>query len=59
MVNIRQATASDLLDMQTTNLWCLPENYQVRPFKTRLGEDKTSSPMSTVSHQSLLLYHNR
>ena len=32
MVNIRQATARDLIDMQTTNLWCLPENYQVRPF---------------------------
>ena len=30
MVNVRQATARDLLDMQTTNLWCLPENYQVR-----------------------------
>lgn len=29
MVNIRQATARDLIDMQTTNLWCLPENYQV------------------------------
>jgi hypothetical protein len=31
MVNIRQATVHDLLQMQTTNLWCLPENYQVRP----------------------------
>lgn len=30
MVNIRQATVHDLLQMQTTNLWCLPENYQVR-----------------------------
>lgn len=30
MVNIRQATVHDLLHMQTTNLWCLPENYQVR-----------------------------
>lgn len=29
MVNIRQATANDLLYMQMTNLWCLPENYQV------------------------------
>ena len=29
MVNIRQATVNDLLQMQTTNLWCLPENYQV------------------------------
>jgi N-alpha-acetyltransferase 10/11 len=29
MVNIRQATVNDLLRMQTTNLWCLPENYQV------------------------------
>lgn len=30
MVCIRQATVNDLLQMQTTNLWCLPENYQVR-----------------------------
>lgn len=30
MVNIRQATVHDLLQMQMTNLWCLPENYQVR-----------------------------
>jgi len=30
MVSIRQATVHDLLHMQTTNLWCLPENYQVR-----------------------------
>ena len=29
MVCIRQATAEDLLQMQATNLWCLPENYQV------------------------------
>lgn len=29
-MNIRQATVNDLLQMQTTNLWCLPENYQVR-----------------------------
>ena len=29
MVNIRQATVDDLMQMQTTNLWCLPENYQV------------------------------
>jgi len=30
MVNIRQATVHDLMDMQTTNLWCLPENYQMK-----------------------------
>ena len=29
MVCIRMATVNDLLQMQTTNLWCLPENYQV------------------------------
>lgn len=29
MVCIRQATSDDLLQMQSTNLWCLPENYQV------------------------------
>jgi hypothetical protein len=35
MVCIRQATVKDLLQMQNTNLWCLPENYQVRNW--RLG----------------------
>lgn len=30
MVNIRQASVHDLLQMQTTNLWCLPENYQMK-----------------------------
>jgi len=30
MVSIRQATVSDLLHIQTTNLWCLPENYQMK-----------------------------
>ena len=30
MVCIRQATVQDLLQMQTTNLWCLPENYQMK-----------------------------
>ena len=30
MVCTRQATAEDLLAMQTTNLWCLPENYQMK-----------------------------
>jgi ribosomal protein S18 acetylase RimI-like enzyme len=30
MVCIRQATVHDLLQMQTTNLWCLPENYQMK-----------------------------
>lgn len=38
MVNIRQATVHDLLHMQTTNLWCLPENYQVRACKERKKE---------------------
>mmetsp|Transcript_54975 Transcript_54975/g.81816 ORF Transcript_54975/g.81816 Transcript_54975/m.81816 type:complete len:80 (-) Transcript_54975:1581-1820(-) len=28
MVCIRMATVDDLIQMQTTNLWCLPENYQ-------------------------------
>ena len=27
-VNIRRATVDDLLHMQSTNLHCLPENYQ-------------------------------
>ena len=30
MVCIRQATAEDLVSMQTSNLWCLPENYQLK-----------------------------
>ena len=30
MVCIRQATADDIIQMQTTNLWCLPENYQLK-----------------------------
>lgn len=30
MVCIRQATAADLIAMQMTNMWCLPENYQLR-----------------------------
>lgn len=30
MVSIRQADVKDLLQMQTTNLWCLPENYQMK-----------------------------
>ena len=30
MVNIRMATTHDLIDMQQTNLWCLPENYQMK-----------------------------
>ena len=30
MVNIRQATVSDLLEMQNCNLFCLPENYQMK-----------------------------
>uniref|UniRef100_A0A7S2RN65 N-acetyltransferase domain-containing protein n=1 Tax=Mucochytrium quahogii TaxID=96639 RepID=A0A7S2RN65_9STRA len=30
MVNIRRATVDDLVSMQTTNLFCLPENYQMK-----------------------------
>ena len=32
MILIRQATVYDLLHMQTTNLWCLPENYQMKSY---------------------------
>ncbi|KAH9259065.1 hypothetical protein BASA81_002685 [Batrachochytrium salamandrivorans] len=32
MVSIRRATMEDLLSMQNTNLWCLPENYQFKYF---------------------------
>uniref|UniRef100_A0A7S1GMW4 N-acetyltransferase domain-containing protein n=1 Tax=Cyclophora tenuis TaxID=216820 RepID=A0A7S1GMW4_CYCTE len=30
MVCVRMATVNDLLQMQATNLWCLPENYQMK-----------------------------
>mmetsp|Transcript_100 Transcript_100/g.189 ORF Transcript_100/g.189 Transcript_100/m.189 type:complete len:190 (-) Transcript_100:185-754(-) len=30
MVNIRMGTVDDLMSMQMTNLWCLPENYQMK-----------------------------
>mmetsp|Transcript_20791 Transcript_20791/g.34136 ORF Transcript_20791/g.34136 Transcript_20791/m.34136 type:complete len:218 (+) Transcript_20791:150-803(+) len=30
MVNIRKAEVSDLLEMQNCNLFCLPENYQMK-----------------------------
>ncbi|GLE01592.1 hypothetical protein PINS_up010422 [Pythium insidiosum] len=30
MVSIRNATVQDLLQMQNANLWCLPENYQLK-----------------------------
>ncbi len=30
MVSIRRARVEDLLEMQNTNLWCLPENYQLK-----------------------------
>ena len=29
-VSIRNATLDDLVSMQQTNLWCLPENYQLK-----------------------------
>lgn len=29
-LSIRQATVDDLIQMQTANLWCLPENYQMK-----------------------------
>ena len=30
MVCTRPATAADIINMQMTNMWCLPENYQLR-----------------------------
>jgi len=30
MVNIRMAEVKDLVEMQQCNLWCLPENYQMK-----------------------------
>ena len=30
MVSIRRAVARDLINMQSTNLMCLPENYQMK-----------------------------
>jgi len=29
-VSIRPATVDDILSMQNTNLWCLPENYNMK-----------------------------
>lgn len=29
-LSIRQATVDDLIQMQRANLWCLPENYQMK-----------------------------
>jgi ribosomal protein S18 acetylase RimI-like enzyme len=29
-LSIRNARADDLVQMQNTNLWCLPENYQMK-----------------------------
>jgi hypothetical protein len=53
MVCIRQATVNDLLQMQTTNLWCLPENYQVR-FQQSIDDDsvRTSFLVPSCSYQS-------
>ena len=30
MISVREATTTDLLQMQQTNLWCLPENYNLK-----------------------------
>lgn len=30
MLSVRPATMEDLLQMQKTNLWCLPENYNLK-----------------------------
>ena len=30
MLSVREATVFDLLKMQQTNLWCLPENYNLK-----------------------------
>ena len=30
MVNIRMATVNDLIEIKQCNLWCLPENYQMK-----------------------------
>lgn len=30
MLSVREATVHDLLQMQQTNLWCLPENYNLK-----------------------------
>lgn len=49
MVCIRQATSDDLLQMQTTNLWCLPENYQVSGVR---AEDHTRTKGLSLSRPS-------
>eukprot|EP00958_Prasinococcus_capsulatus_P024086 scaffold3720_cov401-Prasinococcus_capsulatus_cf.AAC.9 len=49
MVCIRPATMDDLIAMQTTNLWCLPENYQM----------KVRAPLHRGSGGPLVLSCNR
>jgi peptide alpha-N-acetyltransferase len=36
MASIRQATAEDLIAMQASNLWCLPENYHLKYYMYHL-----------------------
>jgi hypothetical protein len=48
MVNIRQATPHDLLHMQMTNLWCLPENYQVNITLQDICDSKQQSKRPNV-----------
>ena len=36
MASIRQATADDLIAMQASNLWCLPENYHLKYYMYHL-----------------------
>ena len=37
MLSVREATVFDLLNMQQTNLWCLPENYLI-PYNREVEE---------------------
>jgi hypothetical protein len=50
MVCIRRATVEDLLEMQNANLFCLPENYQVR---TAARPRIVSGPCSAAANATL------
>ena len=58
MVCIRQATMDDLLAMQRCNLWCLPENYQLK-VQHQPAHQSVSHPAGALTVDTLqyYLYH--
>lgn len=58
MVCIRQATMDDLLAMQRCNLWCLPENYQLKVLtKALLTSMRSGAFCSRCMCVQYYLYH--